>query len=234
MPTTCWSSIRGRVMRFTRLNTCGAPVAGAKNTLVTGGFVSVSMSPQYEDGESTRKKNAAGELCLVDNGKAALAQIDTEINFCDINPDAWNIVTGQPLVLDLDGNAVGLRIGETVSSNWALEVWTDVPGVECDEEGLTPYGYFLLPFLFDGKIGDFTIEETAMDLSLTSSTKRGSGWGLGPYNVDLNEPELPATEPIPGKLLTPIGPKDHFDMHVTYVAPPAIPADCSATALVIA
>jgi len=223
MPTTCWPSIRGRAMRITRLNACGVPVVGLKSVIVSGGFVSVSMSPQYEDGEQTRKKNAAGELCVVDPGVPALAQIDTEIAFCDVNPDIWNVVTGQPLVLDGDSTAVGIRVGESVQSAWALEVWTDISGVAC---GATPmYGYFLLPFLFNGRLGDFTIEEAAMDLTLSSSTKRGSGWGVGPYDVVLDALDAP------GPLLTAIGPKDHMHLQATTVAPPTIPADCGATEL---
>lgn len=210
-------------MRITRNNACGVPVIGPKSVVVSSGFVSVQMSPQYEDGEATRKKSASGELCVVDPGIPALAQIDAEINFCGVNPDIWNIVTGQPLVLDGDSNAVGIRIGESVQSAWGLEVWTDISGVAC---GATPlYGYFLLPFLFNGRLGDFTIEEAAMDLTLSSSTKRGSGWGVGPYDVVLDETDAA------GPLLTAIGAKDHMHMQATAVAPPTVPADCSAVAL---
>lgn len=229
MPTTCWSPIRGRAMRVTKLNACGEWSAGPKMMAVSEGFVSVQLSFQYEDGEQTRKKSANGELCVVDPGKPALAQIDAEINFCGVDPDLWNIISGNPLVVDRNGDATGLRIGERVDSNWALEVWTDVSGAACGEDDEVPYGYLLLPFLFGGKIGDLTVEEAAMDLTLSSSTKRNSLWGVGPYGVTYHDGTLPADPPVVGALLEAIGPKDHMHMDVVLVPPPT--GACGAAAL---
>lgn len=230
MPTTCWSPIRGRAMRVTKLNACGQWTAGPKMTVVSGGFVSVQLSMQYEDGEQTRKKNANGDICLSDPGKPALAQIDAEISFCGVDPDMYNIITGNPLVIDRNGDAVGIRVGEKVESYWALEVWTDVSGGDCGEDGAVPYGYLLLPLLFGGRIGDMTVEETAMDLTLSSSTKRGSLWGAGPYAVELHDAAVPEDPAEPGGLLEEIGPKDHMHLGLTLVPPPT--EACGATALV--
>lgn len=230
MPTTCWAPIRGKNMRITRLNACGAWEAGPMMKIESDGYVSVNMSPQYEDGEQTRRKNANGRLCRVDNGEPALAQIDVEISFCGIDPDAWNIVTGNPLVVDRAGDASGLRIGERVSSNWALEVWTDIMGGACDGD-LVPYGYFLLPWLSGGRIGDMSVAEAAMDLTLSSSTKRGSQWGLGPYNVTMHDGATESDPPVPGKLLEAIGPTDHMHMEVVYLPPPTVTQECGAQVL---
>lgn len=228
MPTECWSPIRGAAMRVTRLNSCGLWVAGPMMTCSSDGYVSVTLSFQYEDGETTRKKNASGRLCVNDRGEAALAQIDAEINFCGVDPDMWSIITGNTVVLDREGVGVGMRIGERVKSNWALEVWTDLVGAACDGDSV-PYGYLLLPWLDGGRIGDMAVEEAAMDLTLSSSTKAGSQWGVGPYAVDLHDGATAQDPPVPGPLLTPIGPRDHMDIHKTYVPPPA-PA-CGATTL---
>lgn len=233
MPTTCWAPIRGKAMRVTRLNACGAWEAGPLMKIESDGYVSVNLSPQYEDGTQTRRKNANGNLCHVDNGRAALAQIDAEISFCDVDPDMWNIISGNPLVSDRAGTATGLRIGEKVDSNWALEVWTDVMGAACTD-GDVPYGYLLLPWLSGGRIGDMSVQEEAMDLTLSSSTKRGSLWGVGPYNVTLADAAVPEDPPVPSKLLTPIGPTDHMHMDVVYVPPPTITQACGATALAAA
>lgn len=229
MPTECWAPIRGRAMRLTRLNACGQWVAGPLNTLTTGGFVSVGLSFQYEDGEQTRKKNANGDLCHSDNGKSSLAQIDAEINFCGIDPDAYNIITGNPLSVDRTGKATGLRISETVNSNWALEVWTDLGGAGCGEDGLVPYGYLLLPWFYGGRIGDMTVEEAAMDLTVTSSTKRLHQWGVGPYNVTLKDGAAPEDPGVVSPLLTPLLSTEPMLMDITLVPPPA-PA-CGATTL---
>lgn len=230
MPTECWDPIRGRALRVTKLNACGAWVAGPKMVVTSGGFVSVGLKFQYEDGEKTRKKNAAGDLCLSDPGKAALGAIDVEINLCGVDPDLWSIISGQPLVVDRNGDSTGVRIGEVVNSNWALEVWTDIGSAACSEDGAVPYGYLLLPFMYGGRVGDMSVEEKAMDLTLSSSTKRGSSWGVGPYEVTLADAVDPDDPGVPSVLLDPIGTKDHMHMDLTFVPPPV--AVCGATALV--
>jgi hypothetical protein len=53
---------------------------------------------------------------------------------------------------------------------------------------------------------------------MVSRTRENSGWGTGPYNVlDTGTPPTST----PAELLTPIGPKDHFHMQETTLAPPA-------------
>lgn len=229
MPTECWAPIRGDAIRVTRLNSCGVPIIGPKSQVVSDGFVSVGLSFQYEDGEQTRKKAASGDIWASDPGKPALAAIDADINMCGVDPDLYEIITGNPLVMDRAGTATGLRIGERVRSFWALEVWTDLMGAPCDEGALAPYGYLLLPFFFGGRLGDMTVEEAAMDLSLTSSTKRGNGWGVGPYDVTLHDDAVPTDPGVPGPLLTPMDPREHMHMDVVYVPPPT--AACGAIAL---
>jgi hypothetical protein len=233
MPTTCWPSIRGTVMRLTKLDACGAPVAGAASTLITDGFVSVQLSPQYEDGEETKKKNAAGKIRINDKADDELSGFEVEAQFLGVNPDLFNLMSGAPVVLDHEGNAVGNRFGATnVAASVGLEVWSDVPGAVC-EDGLTQYGYFLLPFLHGGRLSDFTIEVSSADFTLTAKTKDGVGWAEGPYDVVLN-PGVDPDPAVPGPLLVPLGAKDYLHMQVTTVAPPVVPEECGASALVIA
>lgn len=233
MPTNCWPSIRGLAMRVTKVDACGNPVAGPKSSLISDGFISISLSPQYEDGEETRTKNAAGLICINDKADDQLVRFEVEASLCGVNPDLFTLVTGQAVVLNAAGDAVGNRFsGTTISTGYALEVWTDIPSAAC-ESGDQPFGYFLLPFLKGGRIGDFTIEEAAANFTLTSSTRQGSGWGVGPYDVVMNE-GAGAGPAVPGPLVEAIGSKDHFHMEQTTVAPPTVTADCAAKALVLA
>jgi hypothetical protein len=64
-----------------------------------------------------------------------------------------------------------------------------------------------------------------MDLTLPSSTKRGSGWGVGPYDIVMDE----LAAPVP--LTTAIGPRDHMHFQMTSVPQPTVPTDCGAVAL---
>ncbi len=231
MPNTqCWSSVRGKVARYTKLNSCGAAVAGAKNTLVSDGFVSIEYSIEYEDGEEMNLKKADGKFAYLFKDDDQIKWININIKFTGVNPDLMGMTLGQPIVLDHEGNAVGIRIGQPIATDWALETWTDIPGVACT--AAKPFGYFLAPWLHGGKLSNFTIENGAAEFGIEGArTIAGSQWGTGPYNVDLHAGVDPAP-PAPGKLLVPIAADQHMDMHLTLVPPPA--AACDATALVLA
>jgi hypothetical protein len=223
MPTTIWPTIRSHVVRTTSLDSCGSPIIGPKSTCVSDGHISIKLSPQYEDGEETNQKNAAGKLKVVDKAPDQLKYFNFEIAFMQVDPDIFNQVTGQPIVLDHAGTAVGIRIGETVDANVAVETWTDIPGTACGPDGKS-YGYALLPWIKGGRLGDFSFENALATFTLTGRTSADSLWGTGPYDVVLHAPVAPATTPAAGPLLTELGSDQHFHMEPTSVAPPAVTA----------
>ncbi|MGW6376227.1 hypothetical protein ACWFRB_09210 [Rhodococcus sp. NPDC055112] len=220
MPTTIWPSIRSHVVRTTKLDACGAPAIGPKSTAVSDGHISIKLSPQYEDGEETNQKNAGGKLIVVDKASDQLKYINVEIVFAKVDPDIFNIVTGQPIVLDHSGAATGIRLGATIDTNVAVETWTDVPGTSCGPDGKL-YGYALLPYLKGGRLGDFSFENALANFTISGRTEANSPWAKGPYNVVLNAIVPPATEPAAGKLLSVIAADQHLHMEPTAVAPPA-------------
>lgn len=229
MPTTEWPSVRGNRMRLTRLDDCCTPVPAATPCafIVSKGFISVAYSPEIEEAEEISVKLADGSLCINDPGCDELKWINVAISMCNVNPDILNFVTGAPIVLDSNGNNVGNRIksGAACATKFALEVWTDVPGQEC-ADGSKMYGYFVAPCIGSGILGDWTIENDALNLELNSKARSGSGWGAGPWDVD-NTAEDPAPA-VAGPLLTPFAADDILDLHVTTIAPPAITAGCQA------
>lgn len=229
MPNTVWPSIRSHVVRATKLDACGAPVIGPKSTLVSDGHISIKNSPQYEDGEETNQKGANGKLIVKDKAPDQLKYINSEIVFAKVDPELFNLVTGQPIVLDHSGAAVGIRLGATIDTNVAIETWTDVPGTACGADGKL-YGYALLPFLKGGRLGDFSFENALATFTVTMRTEENSPWAKGPYDVVLNAIVPPATEPAAGPLLTDIDSDQHIHMEPTAVAPPAVTAGAVALA----
>jgi hypothetical protein len=117
---------------------------------------------------------------------------------------------------------------DPANAAFALEVWSNVPGVAC-EGGITGYGYTLLPFIAGGVLGDFTIENGAVTFQLTNAaTKNGNSWGVGPYNVN------PGVAGAASPLATAMGPKDVLHVQYTTIAPPtpgcvALPSGPDAT-----
>lgn len=227
MATICPKVVRASVMRITRLDACGAPVVGSSSTVVSNGFIQVASSPQYESSDPIRITNANGELCINEPGKNNLAQVDNEIQFCGVLPNAFEIITGSPLVLDdttPTPNTVGFRMECGPSNNkFALELWSQISGGSCSA-GAASYWYSLFPLVESAQWGDFTFANDAVNFTITGSAFCGSPWGTGPYNV-INT----GVTPTPAHLLTAIGANDVYHGQVTTLAPPA--SSCGVAAL---
>lgn len=230
MATTCFSSVRGRVLRATKLDQCGNPVSGAGGTLTTAGFISVAFSNEIDEGEEITVKNAAGDLCISEPGCPIIKWVNVEATFCQVDPDLINMMTGWPKVLDSEADVVGFRTQTTIecAAGVALELWSNVNQGAC-VEGDVQYVYFLAPWVTQFILGDFTIENDAASFVLTGKAVAGSPWDTGPYNVN-NTPAVDPEDPdVPAPLISAIGADDLMDIHLTTLAPPT-PA-CGATSL---
>lgn len=229
--TYCGGLSRGRRMRLTRLDDCGAPVPGPTGSLVTTGFVQVVATPVYQDQEDITQTDANGDTCVDDQSDPALRWLTLQLDFCRIDPDAINIITGAPLVVD-DAtpapSSVGFRwdAGVLGTANFALEVWSGIAGQACAAGADTPtFGYWLYPFVVQAQINAYTVANAALTLSMTARTSAGSLWGVGPYDV-VRSAATPATLT---PLATPIGAEDHG--HFEFTSAPLPAAGCGAVEL---
>lgn len=131
MAANCYGVVRGKRVRVTRLDSCGAfPVPTTANSLVTSsGFVSIQYSPDYEAGDEIIQKNADGALCINDRTCDVFKRTNVTISFCNVDPDLFSLITGNSVEVDGSGNDVGFRIAEGVTCNqFALELWTGIDG----------------------------------------------------------------------------------------------------------
>ena len=188
MTDQCFSMVRGRVMRATRLDGCGRVKAAGCSSITSEGFVSVAFTANIEEGEAISVPNAAGQICVSDTPAPRLTGYTIVVTFCEVSPELYALLTGQAVVYNASGDAVGFRVNVDVDpsdSGFGLEVWSNVPGVACAsaiDQGT--YGYTLVPFVQGGVVGDFTIENNAVTFTISNATtKSGGGWGNGPYNV---------------------------------------------------
>lgn len=225
MATKCFPLVRGRRLRATRLDACGRLASAECSSITTKGFVSVALTANIDEGEEISVVNASGERCVSDKPTATFTGYGVQITFCDVDPQLYAMMTNQSVVFDSQGDAVGFRMNtgvDTGGAGFALELWSGVPGVACDTPGAGgSYGYLLLPFVSGGVLGDFTIENGAVTFTLqNASTKDGSAWGVGPYDV------VPGVGGVAGPLLTPIDSRDHLHVQYTTVAPPEPGCDC--------
>jgi hypothetical protein len=227
MANKCFSLVRGRVMRVTRLDGCGKTIPGATSSVVSDGFITVGLTAQTDEGTTISVTNAAGDVCILDEPCPTFTGYEIAIEFCGVNPTLYSLLTGQKAVVNTAGDSIGFRMNSAVdacSVGFALEVWSQVPTSVCEPGAGQNYGYFLVPFAKGGIIGDFTIGNDVVNFSLAGTkSKDGSAWGVGPYNV------VPGAGGTAGPLGTAIDPADHLHMQLTTVAPPT--ASCEPVAV---
>ena len=227
--TKCLSLVKGRRIRVTALDSCGRPIYGDCSQVTSKGFISVAFTANTTDSDEISVTNAAGEVCVFEAAVTSLTGYGIEISFCEVDPELFALVTGQPVVTAADGSTViGFDVDTKIgleNSNFALELWAGSPtGDACATEGAQGnYGYLLLPFLKGGILGDFTVENGAVTFTLTgANTSEGNSWGVGPYDVMLDN----AGTPAPGPMVTPVSTTTALRTMIVDVAPPEAACGC--------
>lgn len=219
--TKCLSLVKGRRIRVTKLDSCGRPIYGDDSQVTSKGFISVAFTANTVESDEINVTNAAGEVCVYEAAVTSLTGYGIEIAFCEVDPELFALVTGQPVVLGADGSTVlGFDVDTKISldnSNFALELWAGSPtGDACATEGASgSYGYLLLPFLKGGILGDFTVENGAVTFTLTgANTTEGNSWGVGPY------PVMVGSGGTPGPMSSPVSTSVALRTMIVDVAPP--------------
>lgn len=221
--------VKGTRLRATKVNSCGLPVEGPANYVVTDGFVSVQLSPVMQEAEELEQRNAEGRVCVADRTPPERKYYNLTVQLCQVNTCLISLFNGWEQELDYAGDSVGFRDQKKVESDYgvALEIWA---GGRADDDCPTPanddifeaaesgknYGYFLM-FGTEFTLGDIEIAASVANFTLNGITMAGPQWGKGPWNVVPTDAINTA-----GRLLTPIGADQHFSVQRTPIAPPAI------------
>jgi len=222
--TKCLSLVKGRRIRVTKLDACGRPIYGDDSQVVSKGFIQVAFTANTTESDEINVTNAAGEVCVYEASVTSLVGYGIEVQFCEVDPELFSLVTGQPVVLGADGSTViGFDVDTKIgleNSRFSLELWAGAPsGDACSTEGAQgSYGYLLLPFLTGGILGDFTVENGAVTFTLTgANTKEGNGWGVGPYRDIMLSNDV---TPVPGPMTSPVSTSVALRTMIVDVAPP--------------
>jgi hypothetical protein len=225
--TKCLSLVKGRRIRVTALDSCWRPIYGDCSQVTSKGFISVAFTANTTDSDEISVTNAAGEVCVYEAAVTSLVGYGIEIQFCEVDPELFALVTGQPVVTAADGETViGFDVDTKIgleNSNFALELWAGSPaGDACSTEGAQgSYGYLLLPFLKGGILGDFTVENGAVTFTLTgANTSEGNSWGVGPYDVMVDALSQP------GPMSSPVSTSVALRTMIVDLAPPEAACGC--------
>jgi hypothetical protein len=227
MPSVCHSVVRAPAARVTRLGPCGEISDTGCDFAVTSSFVEIQLNKVFQERQDALELNANGDICVDKPKFPILRWYEVMITFCGVDPELFNIVSAEPLVMNdaLTPEAIGWCTipDSAASSNFALEFWTGTEDEGCDEDAVI-YGYGILPRIIQGVIGNVTINNGVVNFTVTGITRAANQWGTGPYNVIINETGLNAG--LPGPLLTSISTSSHKCFFWTKLGPPQGQCGC--------
>lgn len=189
-PTRRPSLVRGRVARVTRLDGCGRFIYGEYNQAVTDGIITVAFTSNTNSTDEISVVKMDGKRCIYEPSLPELSGYSIDVTFCAVEPEIFEIITGQTLVFDAFGRTVGIEMDTKIKlddKGFGFELWAGSGNTDAceDEEADGEFGYVLLPRLQGGVLGDFSVENGAVNFVITgAATRDGNQWGRGPYAVD--------------------------------------------------
>lgn len=211
---TTFAPILGRRIRVTALTAAGKlPETGDEAVVITNGYITLTLSSEVEDGTEIVQRRADGSLCVNERMASSFKRFNVEAEFCGVDPALLSVLTNAEIYEGYTSDPIGFVVPEgTLTKTFALEQWTGLSGSLANGDA---NGYFLLPLVQSGVLGDITTDgENAVTFSLTGAyTVGGNEWADGPFNV-LDNAGTPA------KLPTPLDPLDHFLLIETDLAAP--------------
>lgn len=215
--STCVTPIKGTHLRIVEVDSCGVPVTGTEGmVVVTKGFVSVEMEPDYEDGEEFFERTADGTPCVNQKDDPTLKRMALTIQMCEVNVSGMSyIMSARELIVGTPTTGTGFAVAEGNPTNrFSLEVWQEVAGAgACDASGAQRYIYNAWPNVGATQLGSYTIENGRSVLEITSET-RGAG---ATWDTLVGEDWLPVGESV--------ATDEHWVWNVTTTAPPTIACD---------
>lgn len=222
MATDCFVPIRVPGIRVTKLTSCGALSDNGCASGRTSGIITITIEKEAVERQGDPQLNANGDICD-DTTKAEQRRWwNTTVEFCQVDPQILNIMTDEPLVLDDAAvpNVVGFRTrrGSVNTNNFALEWWTGLGGDTFCTGGVQKYGYALMPWLKEGVMTIPTFQNDRANFSVSARTSFNPLWGVGPYNILVNQTGANANNP--GPLISAITANDDFHIQTTTLPPP--------------
>lgn len=220
----CAKPLQGDTMRVTLLDECGNPEYGDCAYAVSGGFISITLAPSVEEGERFVAYNAAGRALVNERAAPSLNWYDVEMVFQEVDFELFTIITGLDGYLDDQGNTIGFVVAESnfATANFGLEAWMGNAEEECLPGEVYPFwGYNLLPWVVEGALTeDIVITNDLITFTVAGRTRKGTPWGVGPYDVVRDS----LGDPSP--LFTAIPTDTHHLPIWTQLAPPVASCGC--------
>jgi len=186
------ASIQGVSIRVTRLDASGNLLNDPGDSYTTSGFMRLSFTPEYEDGDEIVEKSADGTICVSYQAPATLKRVTMEVAICEPDPELSQLMSGGLLLrknlgtyASPDRKSIGWAapgIGDDPAGNGvAIECWSFA--VKNGKRAATlPYFHWVFPYCRLRQSGDRVIEN-----GMLATTFEGYSIGNSLFSDGLDE-----------------------------------------------
>lgn len=173
------ASVMGVALRASRLAQDGTILPGENNSYMTTQFVSVSITPEYEDGDEFTQKNAQGGVCVTYKAPDTLKRVGLSVALCAPDIDLTHLLIGGEKLGDGQGWAAPVVGTDANPNGLALEVWSRA--IEDGKPANTdPFYHWIFPFAQFRESGDRSIGNDIMAVEFEGWAVGNSGFEGGP------------------------------------------------------
>jgi len=186
------ASIQGVSIRVTRLDAAGNLLTDPGDSYTTNGFMRMSFTPEYEEGDEIVEKAANGTVCVSYRAPDTLKRVTLEVAICEPDPELTQLMSGGLLLrknlgtfASPDRKSIGWsspNIGDDPSGfGVAIECWSFA--VKDGKRAATlPYFHWVFPYCRLRLTGDRVIEN-----GMLATTFEGYGIGNSLFGAGLDE-----------------------------------------------
>jgi len=186
------ASIQGVSIRVTRLDASGNLLNGAGDSYTTSGFLRLSFTPEYEEGDEMTEKSADGTVCVTYKAPDTLKRITMELAICEPDPELTQLISGGLLLrknygtyASPDRKSIGWASpasGDDPAGNGvAIETWSFAI-IDGKKAASRPYFHWVFPYARLRQSGDRVIEN-----GMLATTFEGYGLGNSSFSDGLDE-----------------------------------------------
>ena len=186
------ASIQGVSIRVTRLDASGNLLNGAGDSYTTSGFMRLSFTPEYEEGDEMTEKSADGTVCVTYKAPDTLKRITMELAICEPDTELTQLLSGGLLLRKNlgtfaapDRKSIGWSSPSTgddpAGNGVAIETWSFAI-IDGKKAATLPYFHWVFPYVKLRLSGDRVIEN-----GMLANTFEGYGLGNAEFGSGLDE-----------------------------------------------
>jgi hypothetical protein len=186
------ASIQGVSIRVTRLDASGNLLNGEGDSYTTSGFMRLSFTPEYEEGDEMTEKSADGTVCVTYKAPDTLKRITMELAICEPDTELTQLLSGGLLLrknlgtyASPDRKSIGWSSPSTgddpAGNGVAIETWSFAI-IDGKKAATLPYFHWVFPYVKLRLSGDRVIEN-----GMLANTFEGYGLGNAEFDSGLDE-----------------------------------------------